>query len=319
MKNFNDVIDSEIRKSIPGNWKLTGGEKLLGKEPCKIRYAFNSSIIDGKSQLINILVLDKDFILNDKIENQIINLKNYIISEDSILIVICEQESTDYIDDIKCFVSEMTDYDSQNFYSIFCYLDKDFKTTINGDNFEDLNLVIRDIWSGNLRFLGPKTGIQNVNIEIMADKCWKCNKTMKTVTGIVFPNKQFENWDNFDWLYYNQLVSLSTFNSKQAQIIKDFADKLRINDDSITPVEYRYSNMTQSKYWAAVCPYCKSLRGNYYVMDYRMEYLHDLESRINKDLQYYSVELNVDNKLIETLNDGYDLCPHTCFTGWDRI
>jgi hypothetical protein len=318
MKNFNDVISGEIRKSIPDDWKMIDGDKLEGKEPYKIRYAFNSSIIDGKSQLINILVLNKDIILNELIENLIFNLKNSIISKDGILIVICEQENSDYTDDLKYFISEMIDYESQNFYSIFCYSDNDFKTTINGETFEDLNLIINDIWSGNLRFSGPKTGIQKVNIELITDKCWKCNKPMKTVSGIVFPNKQSENWDNYDWLYYNQLVPVSALNSVQAESIKGFVDKLRIKDNSITPVEYRYSNTSKSKYWAAGCPYCNSLRGNFYVAEYRMEYLHDLESRINKDLQYYTVELNVGINLIEALNDGYDLCPHTCFTGWER-
>lgn len=318
MRNFYDVVDSEIRKAIPSNWKMISSDKLLGKEPYKIDYAFNSSIIDGKSKLINILVLDTAFPIDGQSKKEILNLRNYIISKDCVLIVICQQEKSDFHNDISGFVTEWINIDSPNYYSISSCLNKNFRTTIDGEIFEDLNIVIHDIWSGKLKFSGPKIGTQQVNLEIMKDECWKCNRNMKTVTGIVFSNRQLDEWTNSDWLYYNQLVSLSSLNSKQAQVIKDFVETLRLDDDLITPVDYRYSNTIKSKYWAAACPHCNSLRGNFYVTDDRMQYLHDLKSRINHNLQYYSIELNVDNELIETLSNGYEGCPHTCIMGWER-
>ncbi len=106
--------------------------------------------------------------------------------------------------------------------------------------------------------------------------------------------------------------------SKQIQIIKDFVDRLIITDNSITPIDLRYSKTAKSKYWGATCPYCNSLRGNNFISDYRMEFLHDLECRINKNLQYYTFELNVDHALIEALNNGFEACPHTCIMWWER-
>lgn len=170
MRNINDIIDSEVRKSIPSNWRMIDCKKLLWKEPYKIKYAFHSSIIDG-------------------------------------------------------------------------------------NKYENLSNVIRDIWSGKLRFSGPQIGIQQINLEIMIDKCWKCKNIMKTVSGIVFPNKQLDKWDNEDWLYYNQLVTLSSLNSTQVQDIKNFVCILRMYDDSITLVDFRFSKTAKSKYCGAVCPH----------------------------------------------------------------
>ena len=318
MNSFNDIINSEIRKAIPSNWRLIPNEKLLGNDSIKIKFAFNSALIQGKSKLINILTLDSTFSLNDEIEKQILNLRNYIISKNCIFVIICEQENQRYHNDISGFESETLKIDSPNYFSLSCFRDKGLKTTIDGSKYEDLNKVIHDIWSGKLKFYGIEIGIQKVNLELMNDECWKCNKPMTTVTGIVFPNKQLDTWNNRDWLYFNHLVSLSVLNSKHAQIIKDYVDKLKITDNSITPVDYRYSNTIKSKYWAAACPHCNTLRGDFHVSDDRMQYLHDLECRISMDLKYYSIELEVDNDLIEALGDGFEGCPHTCIMGWER-
>jgi len=224
MKKFNAVVEIEIKKAIPSNWNLIPNDKLLGAEPFKVSYAFNSSIIDGKSKLMNILVLEKDFPLNEQTEKQIFNLRNYIISKDCILIVIGELEEDGDYNEVSDFISESLMIENQNYYSILCSLDEGFTVTVEDKNFEDLNGIIHDIWSGNLRFAGPGLGNQKVNLEIMKDKCWKCNKIMKTVSGIVFPDVQLDHWDNIDWQYYNQLVPLSEIETKQALIIKTFVD-----------------------------------------------------------------------------------------------
>ena len=179
--------------------------------------------------------------------------------------------------------------------------------------------MIHDLWSGKLIFFGPKTGLQNVNLELMKDKCLNCNKNIKTVTGIVFPDQYLDKWDNENWLYFNQLVPLSALDSKHRQVIVNFVNKLRLNDNTITPVVDRFNETTKAKYLSAACPYCNSLRGDFHVSDFRMHYLDDFSSRVNKDLQYYSFELQVDNELIETLSAGNELSPHTFNIEWERV
>ena len=319
MNNFLKFIDSEIGKAIPANWKRTPADKLPGSEPCKIRAAFNSSMIDGKSKMINILALQSDFLLDENIEEQLVKLRNNILSENNLLVVICEQVSPDDDNEVTAFVSESLKIDNPNFFCMSCYADNDWMTTIDGENMEDLHEVIHDIWSGILRFSGPTLGKQNVNIELMSEECVRCKKKIITVTGIVFPDIQSDKWDNENWQYYNQLVPLTALNTKYTQKLKKFIDELRVNDQSITSLDYKVNDLIDSKYLTAACPYCNSVRGDFYVSDYRMHYLHDLTSRISKDLQYHSIELDVDNELIETLSAGQELCAHACIMEWERI
>lgn len=196
MNTFYQTIDKEVLQAIPNNWRTLPTDKLLGKDPCKVRFAFNCSTNNGKSTLINILALDSSLPIDKKIEKQLESLRDYIISKGSTLIVLHEQDRSNYENDLGIFISESFNIESKNFITIPCYKDLGYKTTINGQDYEDLNRVIHDIWNGELKFSGPSPGNQKVNLEVMQDECWKCKKAMKTVTGIVFPNKELNKWNN---------------------------------------------------------------------------------------------------------------------------
>jgi len=318
MKEIYQYLDNEIKKALPENWRFIPNDKLLGKDDYKISYAFNSSGTKNKSKLINILVLNSGVELNEYTESRIIKLRDYIISKDCLFVVIVEQENSKYLNDTGIFESENLKLNHKNYISFYCYQDQKLKTTVDGIKYEDLNQVIRDLWSGKLNYDGISKGSQFVNLELMNDECWKCKRKIRTVTGIVFPNIQLETWSNKNWLYFNQLYPLSKINSKNAEKIKSYIKALRQNDDSIGIVDYKYSNSVKSKYFASSCPICNSLRGDFHVQDERMKFLHDLDNRLNGNLSYYSIELNINEIMIENLDNGFEGCPHTCIMGWNK-
>jgi hypothetical protein len=316
--NFYSFVDNEIQKALPPSWKRVPKEELLGKSSCKIRQAFHSAPIYGKSRLINILTLPLSLELNDLIEFRLLELRDCILASGCMLVVISEEEHANQLADMGIFIDDHLLINSPDFLWITCNRDHGYKTTVASEIFEDLHTIIHDLWKGVLRYNGPTAGLQQVNLELMQDGCPKCRKPITTVTGLVFPDVQLEHWDNADWLYYNQLLPLFNITGETARSIQQFVTLLRKVDTTITPIRKRYCHMEQTNYTAAICPYCKAPRGDFDVAEDRMQYLHSLESRITGHLKYYSISLNIDQELIDSLTDGFECCPHTLPIGWER-
>ncbi len=234
------------------------------------------------------------------------------------LIVISEEEHAGSLWDIGIFIEDHLFVNSPHFLWLICSRDKEYKTILDMEPFEDLHTVLRDLLEGHVYYDGPKAGLQPVNLELMQDQCPECDKPMTTVTGLVFPDQQLKRWDNEEWQYYNHLLSLDEIKGKNAISIQDFVNLLRKVDPLITPVEKRYSPMHQEYLTAASCPHCNALRDDFDVTGYRGRYLHSFESRILHQLQYYSISLKIDQKLINALMDGFEGCYHVCLNGWTR-
>ncbi len=316
--NFYQFVDQQVEKAIPATWKKIPPEKLPGKGNFKIKHAFHSSPLYGQSRLINLLVLPLSLEINEGSEGQLIELRDYIQSKDATLVVISEEERSGALGDTGIFIDERLRINSAGFLWIVCGRDQQYRTRIDSDAFEDLNTVIHDLWKGMLYYDGPSAGLQQVNLELMQDECWKCHIPMTTVTGLVFPNTQLQRWDSPDWLYYNTLLPLSELDGENARSIEQFVHLLRKVDTDITPVKYRHSRARADSYFMANCPHCKAKRGDFYVDDDRTQYLHSLESRITGQLKYFSISLNIDQESIDSLMDGYEGCDHTCICGWRR-
>jgi hypothetical protein len=318
LRAFYDIVDQEIQLAIPATWKKVPSEKLLGNEPCKIRHAFNSCKVSGETKLINIIVVPLSFKLSATTENQLVRLRDYILSKDSMLVVINEEKRSDSLGDTGVFIEEVLLTCSPNFLWLTCAEDKNYRTNATGLDFEDLSSVIHDLWKGTLRYEGPQPGLQKVNLELMHRNCWKCNCCIKIVTGIAFPNRQLSSWNNFDWQYYNQIIPLSEIGTQYQKDIQKFVDRLRENESSITPVGARYSQNAAEIYFAAICPLCSSLQGEFHVQDARMDFLFSLDSRITGQLEYHSFPMVVDHGLLTTLGNGGEACDHACGLGWIR-
>jgi hypothetical protein len=315
---FYDIVDQEVQLAIPATWKKVPPEKLLGSDPCKIRHAFNSCKIDGETKLINILVLPLSFKLSTNNENQLIRLRDFILSKDCMLVVINEEKRSDSLGDTGVFIDEVLLTCSPNFLWLRSAKDENYMTNATGLGLEDLSSVIHDLWKGMLRYEGPQPGLQKVNLELMRRICWKCKSPIRIVTGITFPNRQLSSWNNFDWQYYNQLIPLSEMRTENQKDIQHFVDLLREDDPSITPVGARFSQEAAEIYFAAICPNCSALQGEFHVQDARMDCLLSLENRINGQLEYHSFPMKVDHTLLAALCTGGEACDHACSLGWIR-
>ena len=320
--DFYQYVDHEIEKALPTTCKRIASDKLLGKAPTNIRHAFMSAGKNGKAKLINVLVLSPDLDIDDShLTDRLIKLRDYILSKDCMLVVIYPEEDNRSIDDLGVFIDEELVSNGPNFLVIRCIVELGYKAEIEFERFDTVKDIISDLWEEKLVYKGPTIGSQHVNIELMADSCWKCGIDMSTVTGIVFPDKQMSNWDNGYWRYYNRLVQLSELEGEVAEELQSVVENLRQNSaegSRITPVSYRYSKTVSESYFAASCPNCGMLRGDFHVIDKRMDFLHSLESRSNGQLRYHRAILNINQKTINNLGDGSEYCDHTCDIGWSR-
>src|SRR5579859_2444430 len=89
---FYDLVDDQLQKALPSNVRRIPIDKLLGKEPCRIRHAFHTSPINDRSRLVNLLVLPQSFPLTPYNEEQLIQLRDYILSKNCLLVVVYEEE-----------------------------------------------------------------------------------------------------------------------------------------------------------------------------------------------------------------------------------
>ncbi|MFT3749991.1 MAG: hypothetical protein QM768_16865 [Agriterribacter sp.] len=315
---FIQFVSTQIRKALPNHWKLINESRLLGREPVRISYTFRTNANKGKENLINILVLPPDLHLTKSIEDQLIKLRDYILSKDCILVVINVDECEKRLADISIFIDETLFVAHPNFLWARCIEENELRTSIIFDKIEELSSVIRDIWSGDLQYHGPTPGLQQVNLEIMKDECWSCGKPIKTVTGLIFPDRQMRSWNNEEWKYFNSLLQLSSIKADTADTIIKFVNTLRNNDLSISPVGENFSRTTQGTYLSGTCPYCNKLRGDFYVTEERISHLFSLDSRLNGDLSYYSMKLNVTQEMINMLQEGGEEADCVIYSGWKR-
>ncbi|MCM1723305.1 hypothetical protein [Bacteroides ovatus] len=318
--DFENYIDQEIKEALPLGYPMIAVNKLLGKHPYKIRFAFFSKKRSGYDVLINILVLPASIVLDENTESQIIQLRNYILSKRCMLIVIYE-----YVDisDLPIFIEECLDLSNPNYLSIRCDRENKFKPIkrelVTDYDYESVRDIIRDIWKGRLVYNGIEVGVRMANIEIIPEICFRCHKTMKVATGIVFPNKKLHFWDNLDWSYFNRIVLIAELDDSEIAQIKPVVEQLRLEEPLVTPIEYRFSQFTQSTYWAAVCPHCNVIKGNHFVEDGLRFVVQDPYSRIRRELEYYSFEMSVSQSLIQKITSGFDGFLGTCYMGWKRL
>ncbi|WDF77028.1 hypothetical protein PQ469_24400 [Mucilaginibacter sp. KACC 22773] len=313
--DFYDFVAVELQNSLPDSRRIFYKEKTPEKEFYSISHAF-VALTDGKKKLVNIVVLPLSLDLNPENKEQLLTLRDDLIFKDALLIVINEETAEMRLGNTGVFISEKLLIHCPNFIWINCSREKKSQMTFDGIHYEDLRSGFAKIWNTTVTYAGPMVGFQSVNLEIMRSTCWKCQREIKTVTGIVFPNRQLNSWNDVTWQYYHSLVSLNQIKGNTADLIAEFVATLRQHDKEITPVGYKYSNTIKSSYFAASCSYCDALFGNFYVMDERMDYLHSLGSRVDGSLTYHSITLNVDRYLIQCVFDSSEACDHTTDAGW---
>lgn len=316
--DFLEMVDNQIRIALRSNCKQIAQDQLIGKQPIKIRYAFYSSPVNGVSKLIHILVLPPALKLHSPFKRRIIRLQDYILSEGWQLVVINQDVEERFHGDTSMFISENLAVNSADMLWINCIQTRNDMAMVIFELYEPIRTILRDLWNGTLHYRGPVTGFQMVNLEIMKDQCQKCGKAMKTVSGVVFPDLILRHLDNTSWKYFNQILLLSKWNGRNAQMIAKFIANLRVEDGSITPVIIHFRRGRQSGIPVACCPYCNAGRREQYLDDDRSRYLFSIQSRLNGELEYYAIELNVDQETLSYLYQGFEANDHTTETGWSR-
>ncbi len=181
---------------------------------------------------------------------------------------------------------------------------------------QTLSCTLLALWNGTLAYVGPVEGMQLVGVELMADKCWKCKAELRTVTGLVIPDRLVSGWKTTEWRYFQSLLRLASLDEGTVAAILNRLPLWRAEDPCITPIEMRSTRGSGTSYWAATCPICGSVRGDFHAAEARLDYLHDLESRRQGLLSYRPLKLNLSREMLSALFSEAQCCAHSCLAGW---
>jgi hypothetical protein len=196
---------------------------------------------------------------------------------------------------------------------------EDYTVAPTWNRAEPLSEVIHDLWCGHLFYRGPCEGVQTVFVEVMRSTCWRCHFSLEIVTGIVFPNCEVVDGSLPDWTYYQALLQLARIPDPIIPALSAAVEGWRAaGDRRLTVIRWRYSKGVQYAYWAAECTACGAFQGDFPVMEERMQWLDDLDSRQTGILSYRPLRLDVPRRALQELTWGIEVNPHARFLGWYR-
>src|SRR5713101_7536040 len=138
-------------------------------------------------------------------------------------------------------------------------------------------------------------GPYEVRLQLAPMLCWRCGQLVKAVRG---------------YLTHRAFVSLAEVSDTRTPTA--FVIELRKRDPKVSPVSHRYSKTVQGRYFAAECPECRALFGDFFM-------IHELFTEKttcdfpsygceNPDLQcrtfqYHGLTLNIARNEIQTIRD----------------
>jgi hypothetical protein len=322
--DFEEFVADALKQANVLSQQQPSPENLPGSEPFKIRYVFSIATLEGNSRLVSVLVLPYAFPLTKEHEQQMIALRNAIVAKKGLMLVINENELVDKewawsIGKVGTFIARRLRLDSPDFIWLACLRNRGYLTTPDGVDFDALPSWIRLLCRGAFGFVGPGVGRQRVNIELMYDECPVCRAPMRTVTGVVFPDRQLAEWNTGNWFYYNGLIRLSALGRRNASILQREVDALRAQEGVITPVGYRPGQNVKAAVFAATCPHCHALRKEEESYRTRKQILGCFNPRFFGVLDYYSILLTVDARLLKKVRQTHEIFPQVCRMGWQKL
>ncbi len=107
---------------------------------------------------------------------------------------------------------------------------------------------VKGALTGEFFWAETRPGIMEVKIQIASITCWRCHLPIKVVRGYVLN-------DN--------VIPLAEISDTVA--VTALAEQLRRKDSSVTLVSRRYSKTLQGRYFAASCPFCSALIGDWFM------------------------------------------------------
>src|SRR5712692_1019169 len=94
-----------------------------------------------------------------------------------------------------------------------------------------------------------QSGPHSVRLQLAPMVCWRCGQLIKAVRG---------------YLTHCAFVALSQVSDTQT--LAGFVAELRKRNPKISPVCCRYSKTVQGRYFAAECPDCSALFGDFFMV-----------------------------------------------------
>jgi hypothetical protein len=318
-QSLDAAVKDAVRRGLPSSWPRLSAELLPTYGTAYLLGGFDALDPSRASDEFNIAVLPEDGRVTDESQEHWTRLRDMVLSRGSTLVTFFATERgrggfgwEDLVSNIlrvehpQLLTLEATQLPTGTWVVEPAY-----------ERVETLTRTVRALWRQHLCFSGPEEGRQRVGVELMADKCWKCAAPLRTVTGIVLPDRLVHNWQGTDWQYFDSLLPLATLGPTTVESICESIALWRVEDSSITPVEMRATHGSGTSYWAATCPKCRAVRGAFYVSEERMRYLQDLESRREGALLYRPLEIDVTFEMLETLSSEGEICPHSRISGWE--
>ena len=107
---------------------------------------------------------------------------------------------------------------------------------------------VKGALGGDLFWAEAGPGRVAVELQIASIACWKCRKPIKAARGYVINN------------HFVPLAEVS-----DTETLATFLLELHKSDPEVTRVSQRYSRTTQDHYFAAACPFCAALLGDWFM------------------------------------------------------
>jgi hypothetical protein len=102
--------------------------------------------------------------------------------------------------------------------------------------------------TGELFWAETRPGRRAVELQIASITCWRCRKAIKAIRGYVINN------------HFVPLAAVSDTSG-----LTTFVSALRQHVPEVTPVGQRYSHTVEGRYFAASCPFCSALLGDWFM------------------------------------------------------
>ena len=109
--------------------------------------------------------------------------------------------------------------------------------------------------AGKLKWFDGKQGPHRSILKLKVSNCWKCKESIHIVKGLSFKGTS----STILLIQIEEFVDLAS--------LFNVVTQLRIRNTKITPVAMRFSKTAGYRYLAAICPYCDSIIGNYFMLN----------------------------------------------------
>ena len=309
------AIDAAVERALPAGWPRVPNHRLPARGVMRVRHAFRREAGTGPASYLAIAAVPPFGTAPRALRREITALVDLVLSRGATLVLLYEGAG-----DPERWIDDHVDCPHPRLLTLACAWDDGGCCTVEATagGLEPLADTILDLWRGELGYVGPDDGPQTVGVEIMRDRCWRCHALQGTVTGVVFPDREVEDWAAPDWAYFGQL-ELASVPDALIPALSTAVDAWRAaGETALTVIRWRYSKTMRSSYWAAECPACGAFRGAFPVMEARMRLLGDLESRLRGDLSYLPLRLDVPRQALRALDSGFELSLHARPFGWCR-